>query len=165
MLEAANPLLLQRLGKANSRRRQIFRYNRIHNDKLKHGVDALVSRVEPVPMFAAHYGEQQETATSVGSRGQDEINRSTSSHAAPTLTTETTIATFIESKTDEMELDHDDGLSETSSAASEGPLDEEDSKLRLPEPPSGALEGGFFECPYCFEIAKTPSSSKWRYVE
>ena len=41
-------------------------------------------------------------------------------------------------------------------------MDEGPSKI--PEPPLEALSGQYFECSYCYELARTPDSKSWKYV-
>ena len=161
MLASESPFLLQRLGKANSRRRQVFKYNKIHHSKMRHGVNNFLVRAEPV-LEVPHRDleSEQQVFNPVESQDRDEAARSAPSISAPTLNTQTTATTFIETKTEEMDVDFDDALSESSSAVSENPLDE--GALKIPEPPAGALDGDYFECPYCYEISRTPTITRWR---
>ena len=161
LLSTASPLILQRLGKANSRRRQVFKYNMIHNSKVRHGVDAFTTQVDPVAVLPDRYlDEDQGDLEPTSLKAPNEESQRTPSIRAPTLDTQTTVATFVEKDTGDAAINFDDGLSETSSAVSDGPLDE--TALEIPAPPAGALEGEYFECPYCYEISRAPSTIQWR---
>ena len=160
-LESLAPFLLERLGKANSRRRQFFKYSELHNKKLKHGIDALEVPLGPVSGTTPQITEvKQEAPRPIDAATQAASVRPASSSHATTLDTNTTVATFQESKVVDIELDYGDEVSETSSAASEDPID--DAILRIPEPPLGALEGTPFQCPYCLDYMKTSSMVRWR---
>ena len=167
LLEQRRPFLLQRLGRANTRRRQVFGYLEKHNSKLKHGVDNVTNQRVPEVMVLDEYREDQQEIMSRNSDGgsfsdRAEIAQMAPSMSAPTLGTITTVSTFIatNSQVDFDDNEIDDGPSETSSAASEGQVDE--GGLEIPDPPVGALEGIPFECPYCYDIIKAPSTAKWR---
>lgn len=164
LLATVSPFLLQRLGKANTRRRQIFKYNKLHNSRLKRGVDGMTGRAETIAVITTQNFENQEgVSRDTDFRDHNEVHESRESAPstrAPTMDTQTTVATYIENQADTVYFDPDDEVSETSSAASENPMDE--GALRIPEPPLGALDGEYFECPYCFEISRTPTITRWR---
>ena len=167
-LERTSPFLIQRLGKANTRRRQFFEYNERHNSKLRHGIDNYTSQVGLETLVAeADRDDQLEDLSrkshSEGFPDRNElVRRAPPSTSAPTLGTQTTVSTFKEAdlQDDFDENDFDDGPSETSSAASESHIDE--GGLEVPDAPADALEGKAFECPYCYEVIKAPSTAKWR---
>ena len=161
MLASESPFLLHRLAKANSRRRQVFKYNKIHSSKMKHGIDNRLVYAEPVLEIAdQELRGEQHFSEPIERQDQDEPGPSAPSISAPTLDTQTTATTFMEGRIHENSVEIDDTLSESSSAVSENPLDE--SALKIPDPPAGALEDEFFECPYCHEVSKTPTIMKWR---
>lgn len=140
----ASSFLLQRLGKANTKRRQMFKYLEIHHLKLARDVDA------PVIAEDRHTKEGQKRLE--GSRSGLSTNETT-------MNTQTTVSTFLENNKD---MAIDEIQSETSSAVSEYPG--EMSALRVPSPPKGALDGQPFECPYCYDIIKVSSAISWRQV-
>ena len=152
----ASPELIRLLGRANSRRRQLFKYRQRHHSKLSHKVDHPSILGASMPVFVTDQAsrpdmrqDRNEGATCVVQSGPNTI--------ATTMNTQTTVATFLE--TDE-EVLVDDQLSETSSAVSEVP--DEQSTLQVPAPPKNALDGEPFECPYCFEMMKISSAIHWR---
>ena len=163
MLERESPFLLQRLGKANSLRRQTFKYSEAHNKKIRHGVDATLPLVEI--LVEAHDPKlkyEEDAPIPIDFGDQDEATQTAPSTSAPTISTQTTATTFVERKTDSLDLDLDDRVSETSSIVSEDPTD--GGVLKVPEPPAGALDRDFFECPYCFEFTRAPTRNQWRQV-
>ena len=151
----ANPRLVERLGKANCRRRQIFKYLQQHRAKFARNVDVgpPSAVVEQLGGSGSVRNSQLQFAPGVDAATWTELGRTDPA----TLNTQTTVNTFIE---DGREVPVDDGLSETTSAASEG-VDSE-SAMQLPGPPRGALDSIAFECPYCYEIMRVSSLASWR---
>ncbi|KAL6720554.1 hypothetical protein ACLMJK_002478 [Lecanora helva] len=140
ILESSSPFLLERLAKANVTRRQIFKYNERHNKKLRHGLDVLPAVTEPLAEVIQRETQiEREINRSMGFEAKEEGVRSDPSNYASTANTETTVATFVEDRIPSLGTDDDEAFSETSSVASEGPID--DGSMRLPEPPLGALDG------------------------
>ena len=152
----AHPILIERLARANSKRRQYFKYLEKHHDKLALGSHADLVREEPpktmkVPIISrGNRSDQPVVETSLGN-----ITVSTPT-TINTKNTQTTVATF---RLDE-DVYIDNTLSETSSAASEGVS--EATHLEIPTPPQAAVNGDPFECPYCFEMMKISGLLAWR---
>ncbi|KAI9773017.1 MAG: hypothetical protein M1839_002247 [Geoglossum umbratile] len=153
---AANPTLLRRLGKANSRRRQMFKYYERHHSMLSRN---LATFTTPEPKAGNDKAVAGPT-DAIRSNPPTLVPsvRTTPSTDAVTTNTQTTIATFVDTGE---EIFTEDNLSETSSAASEGP--DEESTLHMPPLPKGAIYGEAFQCPYCYEMMKVSSSQSWRY--
>ncbi|KAI9772000.1 MAG: hypothetical protein M1840_001288 [Geoglossum simile] len=151
----ANPALTERLGKANTKRRQIFKYLEKHHKKFSRNLDSLM----PLETFSST------DAASPGRDGQmlsGEHDTATTAIATPstnatTTNTQTTVVTFVEIGE---EVFVDDRASESTFASSEGVDDE--SCLHVPSPPNGALDGEPFECPYCYEMMKVSGVISWR---
>jgi hypothetical protein len=152
----ASPTLIQRLGRANSKRRQVFKYNERHHGKLTQNLDITLAAPEPKAENNMAVGRSMYTATPGLPRIATDTTAAPSTSVA-TAETQTTIATFV----DTGEVITDDNLSETSSAASEGP--DEESTLHLPSLPKGATYGEIFQCPYCYEMMKISTGRSWRY--
>ena len=167
-LRTENPSLLERLGRANTRRREVFVYNKLYlrrpkceslplegetktvletdNQDLEEG--ELVLKPEILP---AEY----QTSESISNIGAPSTSLFSSNSRATT-------ATSVESdlKLDLGDLNHDTDVSETSSTASEDLAEE--ITLKIPDPPADALDGTVFECPYCYEDLTVPTMAKWR---
>lgn len=153
----ASSFLLQRLGKANTKRRQVFKYLERHHRKLAHGLEAPLDMEAAVAIVDDKHAKDGPKGVK-GSGPRSNI-RSDLSTIATTMDTQTTITTFIENNED---MTIDEIQSETSSAASEDPGEE--SILQMPKPPKGALDGQPIECPYCYDIIKVFSTLSWRQV-
>lgn len=131
--------LINRLGKAISRRRQYLKYRDEHHKKLAQGIEDVIG-TEFAPTKAA----------------PTEIN--------PESTVASSIPLAMKVPTTHIELDEDvyseDGLSQTSYATSVN----ESTNNRLPPIPKEAQEGKPFECPLCFMIISIRNSHSWKYV-
>ncbi|KAI9763063.1 MAG: hypothetical protein M1840_000954 [Geoglossum simile] len=151
----ASPALIRRLGRANSERRRMFEYREKHHDKLSRNLDTTtLTTLEPKAESDTNVGGSRYTAKSGLPRVATGATAAPSTSAA-TADTQTTVATFV----DTGEVITDDTLSETSSAASEGP--DEESTLHLPSLPKGATYGEIFQCPYCYDMMKINTGRSW----
>ena len=159
-LEPEN-FLVKRLSKANTRRRQLFKYLEKHQGKLSRGVLPAKQVLQEMPpnhndknsqgMHAHEETSQPEAAAS--SKSGPSIN-------ATTVNTQTTIATFKEPEEIEAEELDDGRFSETSSAKSEDAAAED--TIPIPAPPKGALDDKPFQCPYCYDILRVTDLPSWR---
>lgn len=152
----ADPILLERLARANCRRRQQFKYLEKHHYKLALGIGTFFSQ-ENTPKPNKD-GERNESDKKLVEKGPKSVASSMPATAV-TRNTQTTVATFREVE-QENDPDVEETLSETSSAASEGMSEGRD--LPIPAPPKSALGGELFECPYCFEMIRISSLLIWR---
>lgn len=144
--------LLERLGKANTKRRQFLEYNKKHHEKLV-GLrsDDMPKTDDPSSRSQAEGDKEYR----IGFHEQDYMSEAHSS------TMRTTVSTVYEDKnmsfgmTDADDFDSDNrsdtGFSQTSYASSSGSAMGSSSKLRAPPPPN-KYDGEPFECPYCFQI-------------
>ena len=159
--------IIQRLGEANTKRRQLLRYMEKHHSKLSRNVLALPAKNEKsadaeaadltnLPPTLAIQAEGDEGIKELQS--QPATVRTTPSAVATTVNTQTTVATFLEKENEAADVE--DALSETSSATSGSISD--DGALRLPPPPKGALDGEPFECPYCYDMTTVRSMLSWK---
>jgi hypothetical protein len=154
---AAEDYLVNRLGKANSKRRQLLQYYERH-----HKIIAGHPRA-PVNADELHKFDDLDSESLADTANQ----------------TVTTISTFVPvdgmtalgldvSRTaPDVNADLDDEpdfdtRSVTSYASSIGNTD----RLRVPPPPNeeSAFEGIPFECPYCFSLVKVESQQSWKCV-
>lgn len=143
IFRAADEELVNRLGKANTKRRQIFKYLEIHHWKLAKPNEILPeqpSRQPSAPQVLDYAG-----TTGVVSMTKE------------TLNTQTTVTTVAE---DDLQIEVDDVNSEVTSALSEGSGTEE--VRNLPDVPSEGLDKKAFECPYCFEVIRVSGTMSWR---
>jgi len=146
--------LAERLGKAITRRREYFRYRRVHRTKLGHQ--------------ASQPEEEKEEGRVAGLLVEQEVavSRSQPDERATTIT-QTKATTFVDSSPPKkLTIEHEDAVSLTSYATSV----EENSlhALRVPDPQSlGGMPfeyGKAFECPYCLTIQNVQNWHEWKYV-
>lgn len=88
----ASSFLLQRLGKGNTKRREMFKYLEMHHLKLVRNFDTPLN-LEPPTVIV------DDELTNVGPKPIEEL-RSGLSKNATTLNTQTTSSTFIENNKD-----------------------------------------------------------------
>ncbi|KAH0545417.1 hypothetical protein FGG08_000558 [Glutinoglossum americanum] len=147
--------LIDRLGKANSRRRLYLRYREKHREKLSK---------EPKSLGNAKIGAKTEV---VQGDGADRLTQRQSSREAksratnPTATT-TLVQTIASSlyNPDKVEENSDADQSVTSYATSIGEGD--NTTIRVPPPPEASADEMPFECPYCFTIQTLKGTHSWK---
>ena len=153
----ASSFLIQRLGKANTKRRQVFKYLERHHRKLAHNIDAPLSVKAPTFIIVDDRPIKERSKPVEVSGPGSNIGTGISTFAT-TLNTQTTITTFTEDNGDMVD-ENDQIQSEISSASSE--VHGEGGTLRVPKLPKSGLDGQPFECPYCYEIIKVFSVTSW----
>lgn len=139
--------LIERLGKANTRRREFFSYCEKHRKKLAY--------IGPHPVLEV----EQDTASSKDV--PDPAQSAFTIHTAPCSLT--TASTFVEGfgfQQTTLEIEEFETQSFTSYATSIG-NDGED-KLQVPPQPKESLDGKPFECPFCFTIQIVKGKRPWR---
>lgn len=158
----AHPYLVERLGRSNTRRRQLLRYHELHHDKVagRYGLEPLV----PGPVEkGTRQGGNQSAMTNSREHERNEIPQGTSKKRPATHTLSATTVTAYERTTEENTLEQlsDAGFSQTSYSSSVYGIVE---KLRVPPPPSQqcAFQGEAFQCPYCFIITTVTGQKSWK---
>lgn len=143
--------LAERLGKANTRRRQFLRYCRNHKERLAHP--------------SAHNSEKESADNSRKRRHHSAGSHESSnvidseSWCAPTSASTLKALDSIDTKT-EIECIAVDNLSQTSLAPTVTERTEEDlTVVPLEDVSGGNLE---FECPYCYQIQRNITERHWR---
>jgi hypothetical protein len=148
---ANNKVLLEKLGKANAKRRQWLSYRRRHRDKLSSQGGSLIGQPEDLRAGPAetniHLSTNQASSESAYSFG---------------LTTEnsTTATTFYSREDDSIRGSVNEVSSEVSFSAS-SVSGKEKSPLEIPCLPSEAASGDPFECPFCFGIITISNLQQW----
>ena len=147
-----SPWLIERLGKANTKRRQYFRYRQLHREKLS--ID-----LEPYPK-AVNKGNPSFDTANVQVENRKPMTVVLSQKSAPTTMMHTEATEYTGKDELIVEETFDEGLSMTSFASS---VTNEDGKgLTIPNPPKDSTGGAPFECPYCFTIQTVKRPSLWR---
>lgn len=151
-----NPWLINRLGKAITRRREFFNYRDRHRQKMSRNVISIShdNGVDPV------VEPQLRPAASVG-ESHMHTQHAFLSTTAPTISFPPT-QVFAPQDEDvaQAEVLSDAGKSETSYATSVGEDDEY--MLRPPPRPKESANGKPFECPFCFVILVARNNKSWR---
>ncbi|KAJ4351198.1 uncharacterized protein N0V89_006537 [Didymosphaeria variabile] len=132
-------LLIRHLGKANTRRREYFRYRREHHLKLLH------DQAQPMPESSeGNIAEPNELASSF---------KATTFKGPDTM-----------ELPDELE-DRDFDVGSITSFATTAPGGSGNFR-RIPDPPKRGIEtdfhyGSYFECPYCYTIQNVANRREW----
>ena len=158
--------LTKRLGKANTRRRQLLKYYKEHHDTISRHIN------DPLPSEGAVQSNELTNAskpvTSIAEGGNAGVLETASNieradTVCITTKSQTTVSTVKAElvRTAENERD-EDVLSQTSYTSSTNNM----MRIRVPSPPNenAAFGGEPFECPYCFNIIKIRNRQDWKYV-
>lgn len=144
--------LLDRLGKAITRRREFIRYCREHSEKIA-AAPSLPSRDNP----RHHDG-----------RTLNESHGRRTTFAAPTRTgtsgpsaVHTSATTIIPA---EMPIDDGQNTGDASTVASSVSFRQGPNALKIPDLGEFAMPGMPFECPYCGKLQQFRSTREWRSV-
>ena len=142
--------LIQRLGKANTKRRQLLCYYKKHHERIvghRYNTDGT---------------DTFETKTSKTDANQ--FDGESTKHSSTVLTqTATTISTYVQATAEEYHIDavetrSEGGFSQTSYASScEG-----SGSIRVPDPPhDNPFDGVPFQCPHCFTLVSPDNRISW----
>ncbi|KAK4693134.1 hypothetical protein P7C71_g4208, partial [Lecanoromycetidae sp. Uapishka_2] len=147
-LKESSSFLIRRLGKASSRRRQFFKY--LEKDESRSSYN--------LPPMA-----QLDTTSVPSGENPGSGPNSTASGLSTTAMSvyeSSALTAFIQNQEQTQDSKFDDNSSETSSATLGDVSDK--SELQMPPPPSESLDNKPFECPYCYEVLRVPSTLSWR---
>ena len=147
MEECRTHYLVQRLAKANTRRRQQFGQWRKHREKLELGERRLDKHSVTVPLLSKLLPSAQNLEIPVGVKG-------------PTTSRPSTATRVLDTN-----VDLDDTTSMISSSTYAVVAEEPGNpKLHVPRPPKSFHTKGEFECPYCFTLCsrRTLGTEAWQ---
>jgi hypothetical protein len=143
--ESGGDWLLERLGKSNTKRRQILRYHETHHEKI-------------VGLRIAQLGAEEGEAPEVGMSSGD-------FYSVGPSTVQTTVSTVYQQNQEydlvnpiDLDSRSEAGCSQTSYASS---TNSGKDVFRVPPPPQG-FDSGPFQCPYCFRIVETTNKNSWK---
>jgi len=155
--------LIERLGKANTRRRQLMKYYREHHDTIARYIDL------PLASDGRTVEHKGALKSSLGKQAQAGAERESGSITnAPTIlsmdaksqTTMSTIKQGAFNIHDVVSVERDeDQLSQTSYATS---ANHQRARIAPPPNPDAAYNGTRFECPYFFQIISIQGRHAWR---
>jgi hypothetical protein len=160
----AEPYLVQRLGRSNTRRRQLLRYHERHHEKIASQYDAPFVSVPSDQGTGEGNGKVDDPAmTKVKEDERSENRQETCQKGPATNPLSATIVTDYQhpKEEDTIEQCSDTDFSQTSySSSAYGTLE----TLRVPPPPNqdSAFDGEPFQCPYCFIIITVTSQKYWK---
>jgi len=158
--------LIQRLGKANTRRRQLMKYYRGH-----HGAIArYINRDPPLPLGDRTVERQGVLQSSLALVGEEResgsiINAPTTIANSIVAKSQTTVSTikqdafYIHDAVGVGPEPDEDQVSQTSYATS---ANNQRIRISPPPDPDAAYNGTPFECPYCFQIISVRDRRAWR---
>ncbi|KAI5816521.1 hypothetical protein BZA77DRAFT_353753 [Pyronema omphalodes] len=158
--------LIERLGKANTKRRQLLKYNEQHHDKIAGRRRDVAGNPGDTDSTAGEEPDcQDEKGKGVELRDMVGFAEEDYSLGEGSTTMQTTVSTVYEGNVpgsfEYHERDDDarseSGFTETSYATSAGPTSSSD-KLRVPAPPNRYSDEPF-QCPYCFKIVTNQGSN------
>ncbi|KAI5816525.1 hypothetical protein BZA77DRAFT_353761 [Pyronema omphalodes] len=158
--------LIERLGKANTKRRQLLKYNEQHHDKIAGRRRDDTGNPGDTDSTTGDKADHQDVKGK-GVDFQDVVGFAEEDYSVgeASTTMQTIVSTVYEGNVptsyEYHERDDDarseTGFTETSYATSVGPTSSSD-KLRVPAPPNGYSDEPF-QCPYCFKIVTHEGSN------
>jgi len=178
----ADPLLIHRLGNANTQRRQYFKYRLLHHEKIAKGLEHVgpatlvdtstrpglddVPLAAPVPQSTPiHLLDLDRDADPV--QGNNWSNRSATNEGPKTVITSTTISivpkdAVVVRTHPAIEAESDGGQTATTFGTI---MDAGEVKLlKVPDPPDAdcVFAGNPFQCPYCYTLIIVKNPKAWR---
>lgn len=149
--------LIQRLGEANCKRRQLLRYYKNYHDKIARYIDPpLPSNEAACPSASAKINQ---VANDIRDEGDIIPCFKSPAVVSTTPQPQTTVAAIRPEAIALAELESDsDHLSQTSSTTDQC-ID-----IQVPPPPNldAAIDGKPFQCPYCYQVIKIDDLRSWR---
>jgi hypothetical protein len=156
-MACATESLIDRLGRANTRRRQLLRYHEQHHDKIARYVD--VDLETSFPKFLSKGSDPPV----IPPRKPLVVSTDEASQFG-CVPSQTTVTTYkgVEDTPDIVEVGSDTGQSQTSFASSL--KSDVEGRLCVPKPPNPtkAFGGQPFECPYCYVIISVKGPRSWK---
>lgn len=160
--ECQESTLIERLGKANTRRRQMLRYYKEHHERIVGPQEFYVLTSIPKISDGVKTMDNQPLAPKSVLSAPDPDG----SKSVVTKISQTTVSTYVQRIIEKTDKHSDTEVSQTSYATSAGGSEATLHLLRVPPPlnPDESLEGDPFQCPYCYELVKITSQYAWKYV-
>ena len=171
----AKPHLIERLGNANTQRRQYFKYRLLHHEKIAKGLEyigpATSGHKSTLPGLDGAILVPQSTHTHhdadpIQGRSVTNEGAGTVVTAAKTSTTISIVSksAVVRSVLDTIEVESEGGKTATSF----GTIIEGGNVklLKVPDPPDAdrLFAGNAFQCPYCYSLIIVKNSKAWQYV-
>lgn len=160
----AEKYLIDRLGKANSTRRQLLKYHEKHHKKLARHIDLPPGGALAVLQLNRYEAVNDGRELLARTTGDQSLRHSNSTRApstiATTIKTQTTVSTHVGGLSNTIEVDSDTDRSQTSYTTSVS--GDKGRNIHVPPPKFDSnFDGNPFECPYCFSITIVHGSQFW----
>ena len=165
----ASEELVERLGKANTRRRQYLKYRERHHEKLSAPRRNSVVSGQPVTQHLNTQNVEARASSGVQFEQKDS-ERDPNLRVSASREASTVASTFIPPEPEEMLQTDVDTYSEIGTVSSYESSTIENEKPRLPPPPQISEGGRHFECLYCYTICRLTGKRErerkyeWKYV-
>jgi hypothetical protein len=139
--------LAQRLGRANTKRRQLLAYYKDHSDKISKYIDVTLTKAVPAPQLPMKIEIQSEYQ-----------------QKPPTISTQWTQDTTVSTIYQNIEVASDSGRTKFSAATSTMG-DQDKIEIVVPPPPSASsvTRRDPFICPYCHQTVQVENDEDWTY--
>jgi len=164
----ANPLLIKRLGNANTQRRQYFKYRLLHHERIAKGLEGMgsvisVDKSTPPGLDVLDSDPVQGNDMSSRSATNQDTLTGTEGEVITAAKTSTTISNVPKSS-----VESDGGQTATSfgTIMEEAAGNSKVKLLKVPDPPDAdrVFAGNAFQCPYCCTMIIVKNSKAWQYV-
>ena len=158
---SANDTLVERLGKAISKRRQYLKYREQHHEKLSvprqntFAADQPIDQDRSLPLIETKASSRVQTRQQPSERGSGKAI--SHSHGVSTIA-----STFVPPDHQDTAEVNVDVYSESSSVSSHQSSTIGDERPRLPPIPQASERSREFECPYCHTICRLAGTEDWQ---
>ena len=158
---AGSQYLIDRMGKAISRRRQYLKYREEHHEKLA-GLSAKVEPHDQYSLVRQHHPGLETPSLSPNMPANNSTEHDRGYEYPMSIVQSTNASTFVASKIPApVNLDVEvASMADTESSYVTSAVGEE--KLRVPPPPESSRGGLSFECPYCYTICRLNGPEEWQ---
>ena len=158
---SANDTLVERLGKAITKRRQYLKYREQHHEKLSVPRQKTFIANQPIdqdrllPLIETKASSRAQIRQQPSERG----SRTALSHSLGVSTTASTFVPLNDQGITDIDVDV---YSESSSVSSHQSSTIGDERPRLPPIPQASEHSREFECPYCYTICRLVGTEDWQ---
>ena len=153
------PWLIERIGKANAKRRQYFTYREKHREKLSQNVteDARPRANRILESKSLRDSRSHNVDVELHSQPSGQRSRETfPSTAATTLILKA--SGHVDLNMTEVDSENEQSMTSIATSVEEG----SDRNVQFPPQPEASLNGREFECPYCWTIVAVRNWQAWK---
>ncbi|RPB26488.1 hypothetical protein L211DRAFT_680078 [Terfezia boudieri ATCC MYA-4762] len=160
--------LQKRLGRANTKRRQLLIYNKRHHKKISQFIGAApaLELLEPVETTQKDELEGAQSNTAPDRENKRGPGTVLSGTTATTFHAKNKAALKLDPLREELDKDSDTGTTQSQTSYASSCASHHGYRLSVPDPPH-AKEDGFddepFLCPYCHDMVCIKNSKSWKH--